>query len=101
MSITPSNLNSSKASVVPHSEIGTAVRRSREAIGYTIADLSETCGLTQDEISEIELGADAGIRQNFGGSRLHCRLRHRPFWSCENGAHPFGCATPRSFNDRL
>ncbi|CAN7634952.1 helix-turn-helix domain-containing protein [Rhizobium rhizogenes] len=59
MSITPNNLNSSKASVVPHSEIGTAVRRSREAIGYTIADLSETCGLTQDEISEIELGADA------------------------------------------
>jgi hypothetical protein len=40
MSITPNNLNSSKASVVPHSEIGTAVRRSRE-------------------ISEIELGADA------------------------------------------
>jgi transcriptional regulator with XRE-family HTH domain len=59
MSITPSNLNSSKASLVPCSEIGTAVRRSREAIGYTIDDLSETCGLTSDEIAEIELGAEA------------------------------------------
>lgn len=58
MSITPSDLNNSKASVVPHSEIGTAVRRSREAIGYTIDDLSETCGLTSEEIAEIELGAD-------------------------------------------
>lgn len=59
MSITPSNLNNSKASLVPCSEIGDAVRRSREAIGYTVDDLSETCGLTRDEIAEIELGAEA------------------------------------------
>ncbi|HEY0121513.1 MAG TPA: helix-turn-helix transcriptional regulator [Rhizobium sp.] len=59
MSITPNNLNSSKASLVSHSEIGAAVRRSREAIGYTVDDLSETCGLTGDEIAEIELGAEA------------------------------------------
>ncbi len=59
MSITPNNLDSSKASTVPHQEIADAVRQSREAIGYTIGDLSETCGLTSEEIVEIEAGAEA------------------------------------------
>jgi transcriptional regulator with XRE-family HTH domain len=58
MSITLSNLDSSNASTVPQIEIGAAVRRSREAAGYTIDDLSETCGLTGNEISRIEIGAD-------------------------------------------
>jgi DNA-binding XRE family transcriptional regulator len=59
MSITPNNIDSSKASTVPDGEIAAAVRQAREAIGYTIDDLSETCGLTSDEITEIEAGADA------------------------------------------
>ncbi|MDI7865141.1 helix-turn-helix domain-containing protein [Rhizobiaceae bacterium n13] len=59
MSITLSNLDSSNASTVPQIEIGAAVRRSREAAGYSIDELSETCGLTGNEISRIEIGADA------------------------------------------
>ncbi|KAA1180414.1 helix-turn-helix transcriptional regulator [Rhizobium tropici] len=59
MSITPNNIDSSKASTVPHGEIAAAVRQAREAIGYTVDDLSETCGLTSEEIIEIEAGAEA------------------------------------------
>lgn len=59
MSITQNNIDSSKASTVPHGEIAAAVRQAREAIGYTIADLSETCGLTNEEIVEIEAGTEA------------------------------------------
>nr|WP_225169504.1 helix-turn-helix domain-containing protein [Ensifer sp. IC4062] len=42
-----------------HVEIGDAVRRSREAVGYSVDDLALTCGLTCAEIIGIELGADA------------------------------------------
>ncbi|MCA1493640.1 helix-turn-helix transcriptional regulator [Ensifer sp. NBAIM29] len=41
-----------------HVDIGDAVRRSREAVGYSVDDLALTCGLTRVEISRIELGAD-------------------------------------------
>ncbi|CEO91569.1 MULTISPECIES: helix-turn-helix domain-containing protein [Sinorhizobium/Ensifer group] len=41
-----------------HVDIGDAVRRSREAVGYSVDDLALTCGLTCAEISRIELGAD-------------------------------------------
>jgi transcriptional regulator with XRE-family HTH domain len=40
-------------------DIGDAVRRSREAAGYSIEDLALTCGLTGAEITKVELGADA------------------------------------------
>ncbi|WP_370906512.1 transcriptional regulator with XRE-family HTH domain (plasmid) [Ensifer sp. WSM1721] len=39
-------------------DIGAAVRRSREAVGYSVEDLALTCGLTCAEITSIELGAD-------------------------------------------
>ncbi|WOS66201.1 helix-turn-helix domain-containing protein [Sinorhizobium fredii] len=39
-------------------DIGFAVKQSREAMGYSIEDLSLTCGLTGAEITRIELGAD-------------------------------------------
>jgi hypothetical protein len=35
------------------------VRAIRESIGYSIEDLAVACGLTADEISEIEVGNDA------------------------------------------
>ncbi|NLR97963.1 helix-turn-helix transcriptional regulator [Rhizobium sp. P38BS-XIX] len=59
MSITQNNIDSANASTVPHGEIAAAVRQAREAIGYTVADLSETCGLTVEEIDEIEAGGEA------------------------------------------
>ncbi|WEJ08549.1 helix-turn-helix domain-containing protein [Sinorhizobium prairiense] len=39
-------------------DIGDAVRRSREAVGYSVEDLALTCGLTGAEITRIELGDD-------------------------------------------
>lgn len=59
MSITLSNLDKSQTSIVPQVEVGAAVRRTREAVGYSVDDLAETCGLTENEISKIEIGADA------------------------------------------
>ncbi|WP_331375645.1 helix-turn-helix domain-containing protein [Sinorhizobium chiapasense] len=41
-----------------HGDIGAAVRRSREAVGYSVEDLAITCGLTGAEITRIEIGAD-------------------------------------------
>lgn len=38
--------------------IGAAIKQSRETAGYTVDDLSVTTGLTEVEISKIELGAD-------------------------------------------
>ena len=35
------------------------VRAIRESIGYSIEDLAVACGLTADEITEIEVGNDA------------------------------------------
>jgi len=35
------------------------VRAIRESVGYSIEDLAVTCGLTADEITEIEVGNDA------------------------------------------
>ncbi|QLL64597.1 helix-turn-helix transcriptional regulator (plasmid) [Sinorhizobium mexicanum] len=41
-----------------HGGIAAAVRRSREAVGYSVEDLAITCGLTGAEITRIEIGAD-------------------------------------------
>ncbi|THK33445.1 XRE family transcriptional regulator [Ensifer sp. MPMI2T] len=38
--------------------MGGAVKQSREAMGYSVEDLSLTCGLTGAEITQIELGTD-------------------------------------------
>jgi transcriptional regulator with XRE-family HTH domain len=35
------------------------VRAIRESVGYSIDDLAVACGLTADEITEIEVGNDA------------------------------------------
>ncbi|ASP87218.1 helix-turn-helix domain-containing protein [Sinorhizobium meliloti] len=39
-------------------DIGVAVKQSREAMGYSVEDLSLTSGLTGAEIVRVELGAD-------------------------------------------
>ncbi|WFU52042.1 helix-turn-helix transcriptional regulator (plasmid) [Sinorhizobium terangae] len=42
-----------------YGDTGAAVRRSREAVGYSVEELAITCGLTGAEITRIEIGADA------------------------------------------
>lgn len=56
----PNSANNAGAPVTKrgHVDIGDVVRRSREAVGYSIEDLALTCGLTGAEITRIELGDD-------------------------------------------
>jgi transcriptional regulator with XRE-family HTH domain len=43
--------------------IGRRVRSARQAVGYSIEDLAETCGLTSAEILGIEEGLDVDATQ--------------------------------------
>jgi transcriptional regulator with XRE-family HTH domain len=56
MKITMGNLDAAKCR--GRIDIGSAVRQSRKTMGYSVEDLSLTCGLTAAEITRIELGAD-------------------------------------------
>ncbi|CAN7199660.1 helix-turn-helix domain-containing protein [Pararhizobium sp. LjRoot238] len=58
MTISINNADVSGNAGMPPVEIGEAVRRFREASGYSIEDLALTCGLTDVEISRIETGED-------------------------------------------
>jgi hypothetical protein len=59
MTVSINNFDASTVGASAHVDIGDAVRRSRQAIGYSVDDLALTCGLTDVEITAIELGADA------------------------------------------
>lgn len=59
MTISINNLDASTASASTHVDIGEAVRRSRQAVGYSVDELALTCGLTDAEINGVELGTDA------------------------------------------
>lgn len=37
-------------------EVGVILRQAREHLNYSLLDLSETCGLTEDEIVAVEDG---------------------------------------------
>jgi hypothetical protein len=54
-----------------------ALKAIRETKGYSIEELSLTCGLSTSEIADIESGKDT-IRRNFAGSPQHCNCRKRP-----------------------
>ncbi|MCV9962245.1 helix-turn-helix domain-containing protein [Pararhizobium sp. BT-229] len=58
MTTSINKLDDSSMASAPLIEIGDAVRRSREAAGYSVEDLAVTCGLTDVEIARIEIGAD-------------------------------------------
>lgn len=59
MTVSINNLDASTTAASTHVNIGNAVRRSRQAVGYSVDELALTCGLTDAEITNIELGADA------------------------------------------
>ncbi|MGH6806752.1 MAG: helix-turn-helix domain-containing protein [Ensifer adhaerens] len=52
------NLNKASDATPSRVSIGAAVKRSRESHGYTVDEMSVTTGLTETEISKVELGAD-------------------------------------------
>jgi transcriptional regulator with XRE-family HTH domain len=59
MSISVNNIDQSSTTAVSAVNVASAVRRAREAVGYSIEDLAVTCGLANGEISEIENGDNA------------------------------------------
>ncbi|NVD42078.1 helix-turn-helix transcriptional regulator [Ensifer sp. HO-A22] len=59
MTVSLNNLDATTVSASAHVDIGHAVRRSRQAIGYSVDELALTCGLTDAEITNIEQGVDA------------------------------------------
>ncbi|MGF6178710.1 helix-turn-helix domain-containing protein [Ensifer sp. 4252] len=58
MTVSINNFDATIAGASAHVDIGEAVRRSRQAIGYSVDELALTCGLTDAEITNIELGVD-------------------------------------------
>jgi transcriptional regulator with XRE-family HTH domain len=58
MTISVNDFRDSSSTIVPTVEIGNAIKQARVAIGYSVEDLAVTCGLTDLEISKIEIGAD-------------------------------------------
>lgn len=58
MTISINNADVSGNVGMPPVDIGDAVKRFREASGYSVEDLAVTCGLTDVEISRIETGED-------------------------------------------
>ncbi|OCP16099.1 MULTISPECIES: helix-turn-helix domain-containing protein [unclassified Ensifer] len=58
MTVSINNLAASSATASASVDIADAVRRSRQAVGYSVDELALTCGLTDVEITNIELGAD-------------------------------------------
>lgn len=58
MTVSINNLDASTTGALAHVDIGDIVRRSRQAIGYSVDELALTCGLTDIEITNIELGVD-------------------------------------------
>ncbi len=59
MTVSINNLDATTAGASAHVDIADAVRRARQAVGYSVDELALTCGLTDLEIESIERGTDA------------------------------------------
>ena len=62
MTISIDQLNLSEDQIIDVSHVAQRVKSSREAIGYSLDDLSETCGLTKAEIARIEDGIEIDLQ---------------------------------------
>ncbi|MNL05391.1 helix-turn-helix protein [compost metagenome] len=58
MTVSINNLDASSVGASAHVDIGDAVKRARQAVGYSVDELALTCGLTDAEIANIEFGTD-------------------------------------------
>jgi transcriptional regulator with XRE-family HTH domain len=59
MSISLNDFNASPGNIAMQIDVGGRVKLLREKAGYSIDDLSVTCGLSNDEIESIEEGGDS------------------------------------------
>jgi transcriptional regulator with XRE-family HTH domain len=63
MTTSVKRLDRSAANEFDYAMVGSRVRSTRQAVGYSIEDLAETCGLTSAEIIGIEEGLEADATQ--------------------------------------
>jgi transcriptional regulator with XRE-family HTH domain len=62
MNISLNHLDKSQDAIIDVASIGERVKSGRDAAGYSIDDLAETCGLTAAEISRIEDGIELDVQ---------------------------------------
>jgi transcriptional regulator with XRE-family HTH domain len=62
MNISLNHLDQSQDQIIDVSNVGNRVKQARQAAGYSLEDLAETCGLTIVEISRIEDGVEIDLQ---------------------------------------
>ena len=62
MNISIQHIDHSDKAIIDVSQVGSRVKSSRQAAGYSVDDLAETCGLTTAEITRIEDGVDVDMQ---------------------------------------
>ncbi|AYG62751.1 helix-turn-helix transcriptional regulator [Rhizobium jaguaris] len=58
MSISINNFNEVQTEALQADDVAARVKAARETVGYSIEDLAVTCGLANEELIDIEGGAD-------------------------------------------
>ena len=61
MSISLKNFNEVQTEPVQADDVAARVKAARETVGYSIEDLAVTCGLANEELIDIESGAEFDI----------------------------------------
>ena len=62
MNISLNHLDRSQDQIINVLDVGNRVKQARQAAGYSLEDLAETCGLTIVEISRIEDGVEIDVQ---------------------------------------
>jgi transcriptional regulator with XRE-family HTH domain len=62
MNISVNHLDRSQDQIINVLDVANRVKQARQAAGYSLEDLAETCGLTIVEISRIEDGVEIDVQ---------------------------------------
>jgi len=62
MNISVNHLDRSPDQIINVLDVANRVKQARQAAGYSLEDLAETCGLTVVEISRIEDGVEIDVQ---------------------------------------
>jgi transcriptional regulator with XRE-family HTH domain len=62
MNISLNHLDRSQDQIIDVLDVANRVKQARQAAGYSLEDLAETCGLTIVEISRIEDGVEIDVQ---------------------------------------
>jgi transcriptional regulator with XRE-family HTH domain len=62
MNLSLNRIDRSQDQIINVLDVGNRVKQARQAAGYSLEDLAETCGLTIVEISRIEDGVEIDLQ---------------------------------------